>query len=450
MNIVTIIKHFVASFYFTTYYYAAIGIVAVIQLIAFFIEWLQFPAQILFVALLVYPVMDALMLYLPKFGIKARRDTPDRLSNGDDNPISIHIENNYGFNTTIHIIDEIPHQFQQRNINFDTTLSAGEQKVISYKLRPTERGEYSFGAVNIFIESPLRAVQRKVSFSNNAMVPVYPSYIQMRKYELLAATNRLVDVGIKKIRRAGHAKEFDQIREYIPGDEYRTINWNATARKGQLMVNQYQDEKSQHVYSLIDMGRTMKMPFERLTLLDYAINASLVISNIAMHKDDKAGLITFTENIESLLKADKGKGQLRKILDTLYNQETRFRESNYEMLYTTVRRQIHQRSLLLLFTNFETHSSMKRQLKYFSMLAKSHLLCVIFFENTELNTLLTTPPRTLADIYIKTIGEKFAYEKKLITSELERHGIQCIFTPPQNLTVNTINKYLELKAKGMI
>lgn len=418
-------------------------------MLAFFFHWMELAAELVFVGLITLPLLDILILYLRR-GVQARRDTPERLSNGDDNPIVIHLENNYGFPVRLSIIDEIPFQFQQRDIRFLTSMEAGSAKAIQYTLRPTERGEYSFGAVNVFVETPLGLVQRKMSFSADAMVPVYPSFIQMRKYELLAATNRLVEVGVKRIRRIGHAKEFDQIREYVPGDEYRTINWNATARKADLMVNQYQDEKSQHVYSLIDMGRTMKMPFERMTLLDYAINASLVISNIAMHKDDKAGLITFTEKIESVLKAERGKGQLRQILETLYNQETRFKEASFELLYAAVRRNLHQRSLLLLFTNFESLSSMKRQLRYFSMMAKSHLLCVIFFENTELRSLLESSPTKLEDIYIKAIGEKFAYEKKLITSELDRHGIHSIFTKPQDLSVNTINKYLELKARGLL
>ena len=216
------------------------------------------------------------------------------------------------------------------------------------------------------------------------------------------------------------------------------------------MVNQYQDEKSQPVYSLIDMGRTMQMPFEHMSLLDYAINSSLVISNIAMLKDDKAGLITFGENIEAVLKAECGRGQLQKILELLYAQKTRFRESNYELLYANVRRSIHQRSLLFFYTNFETLSSLRRQIRTLGMIAKSHVLCVIFFENTELRTLLDTPARSLEDMYVHTIAQKFAYEKKLIMSELRRHGIHALFTAPKDLNVNTINKYLELKARGVL
>jgi uncharacterized protein (DUF58 family) len=260
----------------------------------------------------------------------------------------------------------------------------------------------------------------------------------------------LTDAGIKKIRRRGNNAEFDQIKEYVPGDDYRTINWKATARKNKLMLNQYTDEKSQQVYSVIDMGRVMRMPFEGLSLLDYAINSSLVISNIAMLKQDKAGIVTFSHKVQSVLIADRRNAQLTKILELLYNQKTGYLESDFENLYMHIRTKINQRSLLLLYTNFESLSGLKRQLKYLRRLAKDHLLVVIFFENTELRNFLEKPADTTSEVYIKTIAEKFTYEKKLIVKELEKFGIHSILTSPQNLSVNTINKYLELKARGLI
>ena len=139
----------------------------------------------------------------------------------------------------------------------------------------------------------------------------------MRKYELMAISNRLVELGIKKIRKIGHNLEMESIKEYVVGDDYRTINWKATARKGELMVNNYQDEKSQQVYSLVDKSRVMQMPFEGMSLLDYAINASLVISNIAVKKEDKAGLITFQHKIGTLLPASSRNNQVQLIMQAL-------------------------------------------------------------------------------------------------------------------------------------
>jgi uncharacterized protein (DUF58 family) len=204
------------------------------------------------------------------------------------------------------------------------------------------------------------------------------------------------------------------------------------------------------VYSIIDKGRVMKMPFEGMSLLDYAINASLVISNIAILKEDKAGIITFSNTIGSILPASKVHSHMRSILETLYNQKTGFKESNFDALYIQMKRQIKGRSLVLLYTNFETLSSLQRQLPYLRNIASNHLLVVIFFENTELKELLEKPAENTEEIYLKTIAEKFAFEKKQIVKELGKYGIHAVLTSPKNLTVNTINKYLELKARGMI
>lgn len=409
-----------------------------------------FIPKILFFIFIAAQLTDLILLFRVKRGLAGRRISADKLSNGDENEISIYLDNFYTFKTVLRVFDEIPHQFQRRDLEFNLSLDAGESKVIKYNLRPVKRGEYSFGAVNVLVSSPLRLFSRRFRFSADKLVPVYPSYIQMRKYELMAISHRLTDTGIKKIRRIGHNQEFEMIKEYVAGDDFRTVNWKATARKSRLMVNQYQDERSQQVYSLIDKGRVMQMPFNGMSLLDYAINATLVISNIAIKKSDKAGLITFHDRIGSMLPAARLNNQMASIQKILYNQKTAFMESDFSILYAQIRRSISQRSLLLLFTNFESIHSLHRQLPYLINLARTHLLVVIFFENTELKEVIDQPAENLKEIYYKAVAERFSYEKKLIVKELQRHGIQSILTAPEKLTLNTINKYLELKARNLI
>jgi len=274
--------------------------------------------------------------------------------------------------------------------------------------------------------------------------------LQMRKYELMAISNRLNEIGIKKIRRLGQSMEFEQIKNYVAGDDYRTVNWKASARQGNLMVNTFTEEKSQHVYCIIDKSRSMKMPFDGLSLLDYSINASLVLSSVALLKEDKAGLITMSDKKGAVIPAEKRPTQLNKIMEVLYREKTRYLETNMELLYTTIRSTLKQRSLIVMFTNFESASALERQLPFLKRIAKFHLLVMVFFENTELKELSEQPAVNVEGIYIKTIAEKFVYEKKLIVRELARHGIQSILTVPQNVTINTINRYLEIKAKQKI
>lgn len=443
-------KQFFKSIYTANLLYYVIAIEVVLFVFGFFVPLIYVIADYALFITVSLIVVETIILYSNKKGFFARRDTLDKLSNGDDNPVQIVLENHYLFPARITVIDELPFQFQARDKEFKLSINAGKNKIIEYDVHPVKRGEYSFGAVNVYVKSPIGLVQRRYCFSQVMMVPVYPSFMQMRKYELLAISNNLTYAGIKKIRRRGNNAEFEQIKEYVAGDDYRTINWKATARKNKLMINQYQDEKSQQVYSVIDMGRVMRMPFNGLSLLDYAVNSSLVISNIAMLKQDKAGIITFSHKVQSILQADKRSGHLTKILEVLYNQKTGYLESDFENLFINVKAKVNQRSLFLLYTNFETLSGLQRQMKYLRRLAKDHLLVVIFFENTELTAFLEKPATTTEEVYNKAIAEKFSYEKKLIVKELEKYGIQSILTAPEKLSVNTINKYLELKARGLI
>jgi len=445
-NIISSIR----AIYFTDrFFYFGTGLVLLFTLGHFF-PIIYLIAKAALILLLAALALDIALLFGKKAPIKAERTMAERLSNGDENKVSIYIKNNYNFEVALRIIDEIPFQFQIRNFEINTQLNPAEEKTEAYVLRPTERGEYDFGQLNIYASHTIGLINRRLKFEDKKIIPVYPSYIQLRKFELLAISNRLTEAGIKKIRRVSHTMEFEQIREYVKGDDFRTINWKATARKSNLMVNQYTDEKSQQVYCLIDMGRTMEMPFNGLSLLDYAINSSLVISNIAMYKQDKAGLLTFSKKIHTILPADRNKIQMHRILEALYRQKTNFDESDFENVYTTIKRKIKQRSLLLLFTNFEWEVSLSRQMRFLRQLNNNHLLIVIFFKNTEVNQLVREKSASINEVYVKTIAEKLMFEKRLIVKELKKYGIQSILTEPENLTVNTINKYLELKAMGKI
>ncbi|REH50499.1 uncharacterized protein (DUF58 family) [Tenacibaculum gallaicum] len=441
---------FFKSLYVHNRFFIYISTVSALFLLSFWIPALYAATWMLVWLFLIAMCIDVLILYRFKNGFSAKRIVSEKLSNSDDNEIAITLENNYPFQVFISLIDELPPQFQKRDFEHATSLQSGERSTYTYNVRPVERGEYKFGRVNVFVSSFLQIFSKRYSFSAEESVKVYPSYIQMKKYEFLAMHNNLTEFGMKKIRRIGHTMEFEQIKNYIPGDDVRTINWKATAKRAELMVNQYQDEKSQPIYSIIDLGRVMKMPFEGLKLLDYAINSTLAFSNIALLKNDKAGMLTFSKKVEKIVAASNKKTNLSVINEELYNITTDFSDANFALLYANIKRKINQRSLLILYTNFEHISALKRQLPYLKVIAKKHLLVTVFFENTELDTLITENAEDLQSVYHKTIAEKYAYEKRLMIKELEKNAVHAILTKPQHLSVNVINKYLEFKAKGMI
>ncbi|MCX2573472.1 DUF58 domain-containing protein [Pedobacter sandarakinus] len=430
--------------------FISMGCCILLFLLKFFFPWLGETPYIALGALVLLVLLDLIILYRHSAGIFAKRLTPKRLSNGDENPIQVEIKNSYGFAVNLRVIDEVPFQFQVRDKDFKLSLKPGEIKSIHYHLRPTKRGEYDFGNIRVYIASPIGLVNRRYNFEAAKVLAVYPSFISLGQYELMAVSRYLTEFGIKKVRKIGQSSEFDQIKNYVGGDDIRTINWKATARKNSLMVNNYTDERSQNMYCIIDKSRVMRMPFEQLSLLDYAINASVALAKVAMLKEDKAGLITISETLGTVVPADRKAGQLGNIMNVLYKEKTRYLESNLEALYSTVRAVVKQRSLLVFFTNFESLAALQRQLPYLKKLAKYHLLLVVFFENTELKNMVNEPAKDLEEIYHKTIAEKFIYEKKLMAKELTKHGILSVLTPPQKLTVSVINQYLALKAQQRI
>jgi len=445
------LKKFYISLFFGRRFYWSMMTVIILFILSYGLPFLFTLSQIAFLFLLVLAVLDYVILFSRKKPVSVLRELSDQFSNSDQNKVALWVSNHYPFVISTKIIDELPIQFQNRNFSLYATLKPGTQTVLNYQLRPTERGEYLFRDINVFIKSPIGLVVRRKIVQAEKMVKVFPSFFALRQYELLAYSNQLAEAGNKRIRKIGHSLEFEQIKEYVGGDDIRSINWKATGRKGgQLMVNKYTDEKSQQIYCLIDKGRVMKMPFEGLTLLDYAINATLILSRVALVKRDKAGIITFAEQIGDFLPADHKAIQMNNILGVLYNQQTKFLETDFEKLYPLIRTRITQRSLIVLFTNFESLSALKRQLQYIRGIARNHLLLIVFFENTELRELTNDNIKDIERLYIKTIAEKLVYEKRLIVKELQQHGIASILTAPGQLTVNVVNKYLEIKARQAI
>ncbi len=438
------------NLYIHTRFFFALIAVGILYVFAFFFPWVMGVAHMALLLCFLAAMVEALLIFNQKKGISAQRILPEKLSNGDENPVKIDIKNNYGFPIHANVIDEIPFQFQKRDFLIEKKIEPGKNTFFQYILEPKERGEYNFGSLHIYVSSPLGLVSKRFSFQKDANLPAYPSFIHLRKYELMALQSEFLLGGMKKIRKLGHTMEFEQIKDYVPGDDIRTINWKATSKTNRLMVNQFQDEKSQRIFMLIDKGRTMKMPFNGLSLLDYSINATMALSHIILKKGDRAGMMTFSKKTENRVAAENKSGQLRKISEALYNIKTDFFESDFNRLYQDVKYSLNQRSLVLLFTNFETLDGLNRQLKYLRGIAKNHLLVVIFFKNSELQTLIHKNPESSQEIYDEIIAEKFEFEKKLIIQELRKYGIYSVYTLPENLNVDVINKYLEIKARGIL
>jgi uncharacterized protein (DUF58 family) len=430
--------------------YKLFSVNIIVFILAFSFPNLLIIGKIFLAVSIAITVTDFVLLFANNIRFEVIRTLSKIMSLGHENTISIDILANTPVKLNVTIIDELPEQLQKRDFEMSASFNSGEFKSLQYSIKPLTRGIYNFGDIHLIILSPLKLIARKITIKALKEVTVYPSVAEMKYFELKTFSEISTIQGIRKLRRIGHSYEFEQIKEYVYGDEYRKVNWKATSRKGKLMVNQFQEEKSQQIFCIIDTCRVMQLPFNGLSLLDYSINSSLVILNIALKKEDKVGLITFNSKQASILNADKSRGQLKKVLEKLYYIKDQDLESNYELLYTSVRNKIAQRSLLFFFTNFESQYGLERVLPILRKLNKLHLLVVVFFENEEVSNLSIGQANNLEEVYIQAMAQQFVSTKYQLAQTLKIHGIQVIFTKPKDLSMNTINKYLELKARGLI
>jgi uncharacterized protein (DUF58 family) len=421
------------------------AMVALLFVGTFFIPKLFIVAQIVFIIVLCITCIDAFVLFNNKVKIDVIRNCPKALSLSDNNSIELTIINQSPIELHITAFENLPEQLQLHNFSFQHLFKRSETKKFNYLIKPNERGLYLFQATYLFVSSKLNFVERRIIIHHSQSVACYPSVLQMKKAELLSKQRFQTFEGSKKQNRVGASYEFEQTKNYVSGDDYRHLNWKATSKLNRLMMNQYEDEKSQQVYFLIDKSRNMLMPFNGLSLMDYSINATLALANVVLKKQDKVGLITFSNLIHTKLKSERKANQLHKINEVLYNEKETELEADYELLYHTIRNYIHGRSMLFLFTNFESSYALQRVLPILRSINKLHLLVVVFFENTEISDFANQTATNLQTIYDTTIATTMLDEKRQVLKVLHQYGIQAIITKPEDLNIVSINKYLQLK-----
>ena len=445
---------FFREIWLTNRFFYALGGVSAVFVLGLILPFMYHVAWAVFIVLIVLTLLDLRLLYGDEAD-QPKRSMSSRFSNGDENPVKIEVNNPYSFATTIRVIDEAPTEFQIRNLQTIVTLPPNSRKTLEYFIRPVRRGLYEFGRTHVYYSGLFTLCERRISSEvdvdkEKSTIRVYPAFLELHRYELMAVTDQRSYGGTRQIRTEALSLEFDQIRDYALGDDPRAVNWAATARRNKIMVNQYTEERAQAIYSVIDTGRTMKMPFREMTLLDYAINASLALSKIALIKQDRPGLITWSSGVSQFIRADSRKSQLQYINDALFHLETGFDESSLEALFVGIRRQIPSRSTLLLYINFETLPAVKRSMRVLQNLSRRHLLVVVMFTNTEVQEMRDASVNKLIDVYDKAVAEDRLLEKELVVRTLQKAGIRTILCRPEELTAEVINRYLTLKQRGIV
>lgn len=406
-------------------------------------------ALVYFTAVLVLVATDVVLTPAPGM-IEVERINDTRLSLGAQNLITLLLSNRSPRALQFTLRDEFPNEFPGDAVFISGALPAYDIFEARYHVRPVRRGDYRFGGAVLRYHSLLRTFLRQARYALDADVKVYPNVLEVRKYDLMARKGLLFEMGLRQSRMFGVGAEFERLREYSTDDEFRRINWKATARRGKPIAAEYETERSQFVLCALDTGRLMRPPIGDLAKLDYVVNTALLLSYVASLKGDHVGLLTFADQVGSYLAPKRGKGQFYRMLEALYNVQFQPVESDYARALSYLSLKQKRRSLLVVFTDLVTLDAARPLIANMARLAQRHLPLCVTISDPNITRLAGQPPRDSDAVYQRAVAEMLIDERQVILDTLNRNGVLTIDVPADKLTVSVINTYLELKARGKL
>ncbi|MFW5940221.1 MAG: DUF58 domain-containing protein [Chloroflexota bacterium] len=403
-----------------------------------------------------YVLLAALLIVLDwraagtasKFEVQRIHDT--RLSLGADNRIDIHIRNRHARPVAIQVRDEAPDEFHISRRILYGQLAGGDIWQECYYVHPLRRGDYRFGNINLRWRGPLELTVRRGHIEASEAVKVYPNLLDVRRYDLMLRQNRLQEIGLRHTRLPGQGTEFERLREYRPDDEYRRINWKATARRHRPITIEYQTERSQNIMAVLDTGRMMQSPIADIAKLDYAVNAVLLLAYVATGMGDKVGMMTFADEVEQYLRPRQGRGQFYRMLEQLYAVETRPVEPDYRQGLGYLALKQRRRALIVIFTDISSGASVQSLLEHTRLLARDNLPLVVTISDPDVHHLARQIPTNSMDVYRRAAAQQLLQERSSTLETLQRHGAPTLDVPATQLSIGVVNRYLQLKRQSRL
>jgi uncharacterized protein (DUF58 family) len=381
------------------------------------------------------------------------RHHDERLSLAAPNPIGVRImRRGEGAALPVWVRDDFPTSFGLEGSQRILTgvNIPGQLLEVVYTVRPPRRGDYRFGDLYLRWRSTLGLLLRQATFPAAAPVKVYPNLVDVRKYDLLLRRNRLWELGLRATRVLGRGSEFERLRDYAPDDDYRRINWQATARRGTPISVEFETERSQTVIALLDTGRMMRSPVGEIAKLDYAINAVLLLAYVAAQKGDRVGLLAFDDEPHTWIAPRSGKAQFHRLLAQLYAVESQPVEPNYTAAVAYVATKQPKRSLVLLFSDLTGALYTQTLAAQLSHLQRRHLVLLVTLRDPTVQAMARQAVGDSTALYRRTVAERLLEERQRTLEQLQRQGILTLDVSADELSIAVINRYLELKAREMI
>ena len=392
--------------------------------------------------------------------IDARREMNSKFSLGVENVVTLTLVNRSRYPLRLCLKDDFPSEFQFHRAIHDVRLPPLAEETLVYRLTPLRRGIYRFEDIHLRCWGILGLVIRQRHIEALTDVKVYPNLQAVRQYELLVRRGLLGQVGLKNSRQFGEGTEIERLREYAPDDDFRRIDWKATARHRKPIVREFETERSQDVIIMLDTGRLMASPIvlnasnpsgqTAMIKLDYAINTTLMTSYVSTLKGDKVGLIAFADTVHQYLAPKPGKKQFLTMLESIYALQVQSVEPDFERAFTYLASKQRKRALVILFTDILDRDAAEGLATYVARLSKHHLVVCVTLMDSTIIALAAQKLTGSKSVYQKAIAEKLLQEKHATLEILRRRGVITLDVPAHQLTMTVVNKYLELKAKSRI
>lgn len=378
------------------------------------------------------------------------REVDDKLSLGAANRVCVRLRSHTGRRQSLILKDDPPTEFVTDRRVQRVRLDPYEQAAVSYHTRPRNRGRYSFGDLHLRGLSVLGLSYWQRTVPAAQEIAVYPNLLEVRRYQLLARTDRLQQAGFRVLQRPGQGMEFESLREYSPDDEFRSIDWKASARRNKPISRQYDVERSQTMIIMIDAGRMMTANIGEMSRLDYAINAALMLAYVATEKDDAVGLITFGAEVHDYVPPRKGRHQVGRITEALYDLQPALVEPNYAEAFGLLHGRARKRALVVCFTDLVDMDASRRLLSYLAALAPHHLPFLITLRDSSVEASARQMPEDSFGVYQRTMAGQVLADREAALAVLRQRGVLVLDAPPEKLTVASVNEYLGLKARGRL
>jgi len=373
-----------------------------------------------------------------------RRESEAKLYFKTENIVTFYVKNTFRQGLKIEGKDEQLRHFTITGQDMTHLVSSGMEQAFSYTVIPAKRGSFSSGKVYLRYSGLMGLCKKYVEFPCSIIYKVYPNVKDLSKYRLMMQKSRLLPKGEKNIRQYGSGAEFESLRTYVEGDDYRRINWAATARENKLIVNQYQIERDQPVYILLDIGRPMSYMVNGFKKLDYAINAALVLCDIVNQQGDKAGLMVFDSKVQTHINPGQGAIHRNLLMETLYHVSDNRQTADYEGAFQALCQRQKRRSLVFIFTDFEILEEAEDLINHISVLKRRHMPIVVFMANEGLTALAEATGTTRAyDKMLKQTAQEFQAERRKILRTLNIMGIPSVESTAEQFTVSAVNRYLQ-------